>query len=97
MVLVPAEERWAAGRIAIRRDGDMPGDDTLSIVLDTYRDRRTGYFFQINELEISPSARAPAEREWGTFSTDASMMTCGVIRDFDSATSFTRAAPSGSE
>jgi hypothetical protein len=38
-------------RIAIhtlRRDGDMAGDDTVSIVLDTYGDRRTGYFFQIN-------------------------------------------------
>ena len=38
-------------RIAIhtmRRDGDMTGDDTVSVVLDTYGDRRTGYFFQIN-------------------------------------------------
>jgi hypothetical protein len=36
-------------RIAIhtmRRDGDMTGDDTVSMVLDTYGDRRTGYFFQ---------------------------------------------------
>jgi len=32
----------------MRRDGDMAGDDTVSIVLDTYGDRRTGYFFQIN-------------------------------------------------
>jgi hypothetical protein len=31
-----------------RRDGDVTGDDTVSIVLDTYGDRRTGYFFQIN-------------------------------------------------
>jgi hypothetical protein len=38
-------------RIAIhtmQRDGDMEGDDTVSIVLDTYGDRRTGYLFQIN-------------------------------------------------
>jgi hypothetical protein len=38
-------------RIAIhtmQRDGDMTRDDTVSIVLDTYGDRRTGYFFQIN-------------------------------------------------
>jgi hypothetical protein len=38
-------------RIAIHtmgRDGNMGGDDTVSIVLDTYGDRRTGYFFQIN-------------------------------------------------
>ena len=32
----------------MRRDGDMTGDDTVSIVLDTYGDHRTGYFFQIN-------------------------------------------------
>jgi hypothetical protein len=38
-------------RIAVHtmdRDGDTSGDDTVSIVLDTYGDRRTGYFFQIN-------------------------------------------------
>ncbi len=32
----------------MRRDGDESGDDTVAIVLDTYGDRRTGYFFQIN-------------------------------------------------
>jgi hypothetical protein len=32
----------------MRRDGDMTGDDTVSIVLDTYGDRRTGYFLRIN-------------------------------------------------
>jgi hypothetical protein len=32
----------------MRRDGELKGDDTVSIVLDTYGDRRTGYFFQIN-------------------------------------------------
>jgi hypothetical protein len=38
-------------RIAIhtmRRDGDVTGYDAVSIVLDTYGDRQTGYFFQIN-------------------------------------------------
>ena len=30
------------------RDGDMKGDDTISIILDTFNDHRTGYFFQIN-------------------------------------------------
>jgi hypothetical protein len=38
-------------RIAVhtmRRDGVLTGDDTVSIVLDSYGDRRTGYFFQIN-------------------------------------------------
>jgi hypothetical protein len=32
----------------MRRDGDLSGDDTLAISLDTYGDRRTGYFLQIN-------------------------------------------------
>ncbi|MBI4470275.1 MAG: carbohydrate binding family 9 domain-containing protein [Acidobacteria bacterium] len=32
----------------MRRDGDASGDDTVALVLDTYGDRRTGYFFQIN-------------------------------------------------
>jgi hypothetical protein len=30
------------------QDGETKSDDTVSIVLDTYGDRRTGYFFQIN-------------------------------------------------
>lgn len=30
------------------QDGQTKSDDTVSIVLDTYGDRRTGYFFQIN-------------------------------------------------
>jgi len=53
-------------RIAIHtmhRDGDMTGDDTVSIVLDTYGDRRTGYFFQIN---------AAAARTDGLISTSES-------------------------
>ncbi len=32
----------------MRRDGDVLGDDTVSIVLDTYGDRRTAYFFRVN-------------------------------------------------
>jgi hypothetical protein len=32
----------------VQRDGFVLGDDTVSIVLDTYGDRRTGYLFQIN-------------------------------------------------
>ncbi len=32
----------------LQRDGDLTGDDTISIVLDTYGDGRTGYFFQTN-------------------------------------------------
>jgi hypothetical protein len=39
------------GRLAVstmQRDGDITGDDTVSIVLDTYGDRRTGYYFGLN-------------------------------------------------
>jgi hypothetical protein len=32
----------------LRRDGEMNGDDTVGIVLDTYGNRRTGYFFIVN-------------------------------------------------
>jgi hypothetical protein len=32
----------------MQRDGAAEGDDTVSIVLDTYGDRRTGYLFQVN-------------------------------------------------
>ena len=38
-------------RIAIhsmQRDGNMEGDDTVGIVLDTYGDKRTGYAFKVN-------------------------------------------------
>jgi hypothetical protein len=38
-------------RIAVhtmQRDGNMTGDDTLSIVLDTLHDHRTGYLFEVN-------------------------------------------------
>ncbi len=30
------------------RDGNLAGDDTLAIVIDSYGDRRTGYYFRIN-------------------------------------------------
>jgi hypothetical protein len=32
----------------MQRDGDVTGDDFVSIVLDTYGDRRTGYFLSVN-------------------------------------------------
>jgi len=38
-------------RIAIhsmQRDGDFAGDDSVAVVLDTYGDRRTGYYFRVN-------------------------------------------------
>lgn len=32
----------------MRRDANLSGDDTVAVVLDTYGDHRTGYYFQIN-------------------------------------------------
>lgn len=32
----------------MQRDGDLEGDDSVAVVLDTYGDKRTGYFFRIN-------------------------------------------------
>ena len=33
---------------SMTRDDPMTGDDSVSIVIDTYGDKRTGYFFQVN-------------------------------------------------
>ena len=32
----------------MQRDGNVEGDDTVAVVLDTYGDRRTGYLFRAN-------------------------------------------------
>jgi hypothetical protein len=32
----------------LARDGDQTGDDTVTLLLDSFGDKRTGYFFQIN-------------------------------------------------
>ena len=40
----------------MQRDGNMSGDDTISIVLDTFHDHRTGYLFEVN------CGRRPARR-----------------------------------
>jgi len=42
----PAPERIAVH--TLQRDGDLDGDDTVALALDTFRDRRNGYFFQVN-------------------------------------------------
>lgn len=34
---------------SLTRDADQTGDDTVSVLLDSFGDKRTGYFFQINE------------------------------------------------
>ena len=33
---------------SLTRDGDQSGDDTVTLLLDTFGDKRTGYLFQIN-------------------------------------------------
>jgi hypothetical protein len=33
----------------LAQDGDQSGDDSVSVVLDTFGDKRTGYYFEINE------------------------------------------------
>jgi len=32
----------------MQRDGDMDGDDSVAIVLDTFGDQRSGYYFRVN-------------------------------------------------
>jgi len=32
----------------MQRDGNLEGDDSVAVVLDTYGDKRTGYFFRVN-------------------------------------------------
>ncbi|MCX6628184.1 MAG: DUF5916 domain-containing protein [Candidatus Solibacter sp.] len=32
----------------MQRDGNVEGDDSVAVVLDTHGDRRTGYFFRVN-------------------------------------------------
>jgi hypothetical protein len=34
---------------SLTRDADQTGDDTVTVLLDSFGDKRTGYFFQINE------------------------------------------------
>ena len=34
---------------SLTRDADQTGDDTVTVLLDTFGDKRTGYYFQINE------------------------------------------------
>src|SRR5262249_33672752 len=41
-------DRIVAGQMA--RDAGLGSDDRITIVLDTYRDRRNGYYFQTNAV-----------------------------------------------
>jgi len=42
----PAPEKIAIH--TMQRDGDMYGDDSVAIVLDTFGDQRSGYYFRVN-------------------------------------------------
>ena len=42
----PAPERISVH--TMQRDGDMSGDDSVAVVLDTFGDQRSGYYFRIN-------------------------------------------------
>src|SRR5947208_2554687 len=52
----------------MRRDGPMDGDDTVSIVLDTSGDKRTGYFFRVNQAGAGAdgliAGREEAKLDW---------------------------------
>ena len=59
------------GQIAVhtmRRDGSMEGDDTVSIVLNTIGDNRTGYLFRLNEAGARAdgliAGREDAQLDW---------------------------------
>ena len=54
----------------MRRDGDLSDDDNVQVVLDTYNDRRGGFFFATNplgaRLDVSLSAEGRSRNEsWG--------------------------------
>jgi len=52
----------------MRRDGSMDGDDTVSVVLNTNGDNRTGYFFRVNEagarVDGLIAGREEAKLDW---------------------------------
>jgi Domain of unknown function (DUF5916) len=52
---------------SLTQDGDQTGDDTVSVSLDSFGDKRTGYYFQINEAggRLDGLIAGP-----GNFSTD---------------------------
>jgi hypothetical protein len=52
---------------SLTQDADQTGDDTVSVLLDSFGDKRTGYYFQINEAggRLDGLIAGP-----GTFSTD---------------------------
>ena len=62
-------------RIAVhtlQRDAEMRGDDTVGVVLDTFGDRRRGYFFRINAAGARQDAGAICPAAVVTFTTSGS-------------------------
>lgn len=45
--LMDSSPQGIVGR-ALRRDSDFDGDDRFSVILDTFRDHRNGFFFAAN-------------------------------------------------
>ncbi len=55
-------EKIVATQLA--RDGDLDGDDHLSLVLDTYHDRRNAFYFSVNPLGARLDGYLTDESEW---------------------------------
>jgi hypothetical protein len=51
----------------LERDGDQGGDDTVTVLLDSFGDKRTAYYFQINSLAARYDGLVAGP---GDFSTD---------------------------
>ncbi|MGD2115724.1 MAG: DUF5916 domain-containing protein [Acidobacteriota bacterium] len=64
----------------LRRDGDLSYDDTIEIVLDTNRDRRTGFLFATNPLGVQVDALVRSEGEDVNLDWDG-VWRCRAVRD----------------
>jgi len=72
----------------MRRDGPMDGDDTVSIVLDTSGDKRTGYFFRVNEAGARAdgliAGREEAKLDWdGVWDARTARTSTGWSAEFE--------------
>jgi cellulose/xylan binding protein with CBM9 domain len=47
----------------MQRDGDMYGDDSVAIVLDTFGDQRSGYYFRVNAAGAHGGDALPPGRD----------------------------------
>jgi hypothetical protein len=64
----------------LTRDGDLTYDDSIEIVLDTNRDRRTGFLFATNPLGVEVDALVRSEGEDVNRDWDG-LWTCKATRD----------------